>query len=206
MIGSLRGTLLDWGPGVEVLVEVGGIGHRVAVTPRTLTGLGDRGEPVFLYVHHHLREDAQTLYGFPTADERNCFEALLRANGVGPALALAICSVHTPIALRLVVAQGDLDALCLVPGVGKKTAARLLIELKSRLDVPEADPAAVAAAANGHGNGTGGPVADVRDALAGLGYGSDEIRAALTDIPADIAAHPAPLLREALSRLAVARA
>jgi Holliday junction DNA helicase RuvA len=160
---------------------------------------------VFLYVHHHLREDAQTLYGFPTADERNCFEALLRANGVGPALALAICAVHTPVALRLTVAQGDLDALCLVPGVGKKTAARLLIELKSRLDVPEADPAAVAAAHNGNGNGTG-TVADVRDALAGLGYGSDEIRSALTDIPADVASQPATLLREALSRLAVARA
>ncbi len=206
MIGSLRGTLLDWGPGAEVLVEVGGIGYRVAVTPRTLTGLGDRGAPVFLYVHHHLREDAQALYGFPTADERNCFEALLRANGVGPALALAICAVHSPVALRLTVARGDLDALCLVPGVGRKTAARLLIELKSRLDVPEADPAAVAAAVSGHGNGTGGTVADVRDALAGLGYGSDEIRAALADIPADISAQPAPLLREALSRLAVARA
>lgn len=210
MIGSLRGTLLDWGPGAEALVEVGGIGYRVAVTPRTLTGLGDRGAPVFLYVHHHLREDVQALYGFPTADERNCFEALLRANGVGPALALAICAIHTPVALRLAVANGDLDALCLVPGVGKKTAARLLIELKSRLDVPEADPAAVAAAANGHGNGNGtgggGVMADVRDALAGLGYGSDEIRSALTDVPADVAAHPATLLREALSRLAAARA
>ena len=105
MIGSLRGTLLDWGPGVEVLVEVGGIGYRVAVTPHTLTGLGDRGAPVFVYVHHHMREDAETLYGFATADERNCFEALLRANGVGPALALAICAVHTPVALRLVVAR-----------------------------------------------------------------------------------------------------
>jgi holliday junction DNA helicase RuvA len=205
VIGSLRGELLDWGPGAEVLVEVGGIGYRVAVTPTTLAGLGDRGTPVFLYIHHHLREDAQTLYGFPSRDERNCFEALLRATGVGPALALAILAVHPPAAVRAIVAQGDLDALCLVPGVGKKTAARLLIELKSRLDGSEFDAGAVAVA-NGHAAVPSGALAEVREALAGLGYGTDEIRAALADLPAEVTGHSATLLREALSRLAVARA
>ena len=139
MIGSLRGTLLERNQLNEVLVEVVGVGYRVTVSPATVVELGEPDDEVFLYIHHHRREDAETLYGFPTRDERVCFEALLGAHGVGPALALAILSVHAPGALRQVLAEDDLSALCLVPGVGKKTAARLLVELKSRLDIPELD-------------------------------------------------------------------
>ncbi len=139
MIGSLRGTLGDRSGTGEVLIEVGGVGYRVTVTPTTVVELGEPGTDVFVHVHHHIREDAQTLYGFLTREERDGFEALLGAHGVGPALALAILSVHGPDALALVVAEDDVDALCLVPGVGKKTAARLLIELKSRLSVPMLD-------------------------------------------------------------------
>lgn len=205
MIGSLRGTLLEWGPGGEVLIEVAGVGYRVAVTPRTLAGLGDAGTEVFVYVHHHLREDASQLYGFATAAERATFDALLRANGVGPALALAISAVHGPEALRAAVAAGDVDAFCMVPGVGKKTAARLLIELKSRLDVPEADPVAVATADARDGAGAGATAA-VREALAGLGYSPDEVRAALADVATPERTDASALLRDALSRLAVTRA
>ena len=79
MIGSLRGTLLERSPDAEVLVEVGGVGYRVSVTPRTLTAIGDPGGEVFLYIHDHVREDAHTLYGFLARDERSCFEALLGA-------------------------------------------------------------------------------------------------------------------------------
>ena len=144
MIGSLRGVLLErWSDG-EVLVEVAGVGYRVTVAPATSVDLGETGREVFLHIHHHRREDAETLYGFLRADERLAFEALLGAHGVGPSLALAILSVHPPAALQRVLAADDLDALCLVPGVGKKTAARLLVELKSRLDVPGLDAAAVA--------------------------------------------------------------
>ncbi len=209
MIGSLRGTVLEHGPGAEVLVEVAGVGYRVAVSPRTLAGLAPSGTEAFLYVHHHQREDAQTLYGFPTRDERACFEALLRATGVGPALALAITAVLTPVALRAAVVDGDLDALCGVPGVGKKTAARLLIELKSRFDGGGTDVVA-AVVANGAGPGSG-PLRSVREALVGLGYSADEIKAALAGLPAGgadaaAAADPGTLLRDALGRLAVARA
>ena len=139
MIGSLRGILLERSPSGELLVEIAGIGYRVTVTPRTLVDAGEPGADVFLYVHDHVREDAHTLYGFLARDERACFEALLGAHGVGPALALAIVAVHAPPDLRRAVAADDVDALCLVPGVGKKTAARLLIDLKTRLDVPEID-------------------------------------------------------------------
>jgi Holliday junction DNA helicase RuvA len=198
VIGSLRGTLLDREEDV-VLVEVGGVGYRVTVSPTTAVSLGDVGDEVFLWVHHHIREDAQSLYGFPSADGRRCFAALLGAHGVGPALALAILSVHGPAELVRVLAEDDVAALCLVPGVGKKTAARLLIELKSRLDLPlDVTPAVVV---DGSATAGGSARADVREALAGLGYGVDEIRDVLADLPDGDDA--GALLKQALRRLAV---
>ena len=212
MIGSLRGRLLDRGTS-EVLVEVAGVGYRVTIAPTTALALGDLGDEVFVWVHHHIREDAETLYGFASRDERVTFEALLGAHGVGPALALAILSVHAPAALTRILLEDDVAALCLVPGVGKKTAARLLVELKSRLDIPDADLAAAVAPGNGNGAGLGGAGAaglgpasaraDVRAALAGLGYSGDEIREATLDLPDD--GDAAELLRAALSRLATGR-
>ena len=197
MIGSLRGTLLDRSLDGDVLIEVAGVGYRVTVAPTASPAVGEIGDDVFLWVHHHIREDAQTLYGFATREERVCFEALLGAHGVGPALALAILSVHGPGALREVIATEDVSALCLVPGVGNKTAARLLVELQSRLDLPDIDltptPGAVM---------TSSARRDVTEALAGLGYGPDEVRRVVDDLPAD--GEPADLLREALRRLAVA--
>ncbi|QGG95151.1 Holliday junction branch migration protein RuvA [Actinomarinicola tropica] len=202
MIGSLRGHLLDRTLSGEVLVEVQGVGYRVTVSPSTALDVGDIGGEVFLHVHHHIREDAQTLYGFTTRDERIAFEALLSAHGVGPALALAILSVHPPGSLARVLADDDLAALCLVPGVGKKTAQRLLVELKSKLDVPDLDDARSAPVGSAPAGG-GSSRSDVHDALAGLGYGPDEIREALRDLPAE--GDASALLKEALKRLAVAR-
>ena len=199
MIGSLRGRLLDRDHDGELLVEVAGLGYRVQVTPSTSVTIGDLDDEVFIHVHHAVREDSETLYGFATLDERRVFETLIGSHGVGPSLGLAILSVHEPEALRRAVANDDIAALCLVPGVGKKTAARLLVELKSRLDVPERDtgPVIVDGA-----EGSSGPHSrsDVRVALEGLGYGSDEIRTALNDLPE--ARESSELLREALGRLA----
>jgi Holliday junction DNA helicase RuvA len=195
-----------------VHVEVGGVGYLVVVSPTTVVALGNEGDEVFVWVHHHVREDAQTLYGFASRDERVTFEALLGAHGVGPSLALGILSVHAPMALARILADDDVAALCLVPGVGRKTAARLLIELKARLDIPIGDVApAVAAGGNGHGHGNGDSAgvaarsarADVRDALAGLGYSPDEIRTATAELPDD--GDASALLREALQRLAAVR-
>jgi len=202
MIGSVRGTLLDrWSHG-EVLVEVAGVGYRVTVSPSTAVDLGEIGNEVFVHVHHHRREDAETLYGFVTAEERLAFEALLGAHGVGPALAMAILSVHPPAHLQRVLADDDLDALCLVPGVGKKTAARLLVELKSRLDIPGLAEAALLVAGDGSSSRMATPQSDVRDALTNLGYGPDEVTAVLRELPDDD--DPSALLRVALQRLAVA--
>lgn len=203
MIGSLRGTMLDRGA-AEVTVEVAGVGYRVLVSPTTAVSLGDVREEVFCWVHHHQREDAVTLYGFATKDERTCFEALLGAHGVGPALALAILSIHSPVALARIIAEDDLGALCLVPGVGKKTAARLLIDLKSRLSIPDLGEAP---AVNGSTRVTPGPAtarADVRDALVGLGYTDGEVREVMADLPDDDD-DAGVLLRDALQRLGTAR-
>jgi Holliday junction DNA helicase RuvA len=193
MIGSVRGTVLERTPGGEVLVEVGGVGYRCLVPLSAVPQLSP-GSPTFLMTHLHVREDAMTLYGFPTRDERDTFEVLIAANGVGPKLALAILTVHPPAALRRVVAEDDVDSLCLVSGVGKRTAQKLMIELKARLDLPDVD-------LRESGDAPAPVRAEVRAALSELGYGPDEVRAVLAELPADGAVED--LLRAALKQLAV---
>ena len=194
MIGSLRGTLLERPATGEVIVEVQGVGYRASVPTSVLASLGGAGSEVFLHVHTHVREDAIVLYGFAHADERRCFEALLGAHGVGPALALAILSSLSPAALSTAVLEDDVDTLCLVPGVGKKTAARLLLELKARLDLPEL---------GGDGTGAtrlGTPRGEARAALVELGYGPDEITGVLDGVDGDLPVEE--VVRAALRELA----
>jgi holliday junction DNA helicase RuvA len=195
MIGSLRGAVLERSEDATVLLEVAGVGYLVTVTPRTLAEL-EPGSTAFLHVHHHIREDAQTLYGFLQRDERMTFQVLINTHGVGPAVAMAILATHSPAALVDVVATADLGALTLVPGVGKKTAERLLVELRDRLDLPILEPVGAP--------GGGGAVGDVREALAGLGYAPEEVREALRELPAD--GDAATLLRDALKLLGAKRA
>ena len=215
MIGSLRGIVLERiarGPqSGEVLVEVGGVGYRVIVPAGCLSRLAEPGEPTFLHVHTHVREDAFTLYGFPSRDERQCFEVLIATHGVGPSVALAMLSVHTPAALRRAVAQDDADALMLVPGIGRKTAVRLIVELQSKFeaDLDGVDLRVVGSSATTDGTSAGGETdpavarQEVRAALAGLGYGADEIRHALTRLPGEGSVEEQ--IRFALRELAVAR-
>jgi holliday junction DNA helicase RuvA len=200
VIGSLRGSVIERGE-EHLVVEASGVGYEVVVSPTTALSAGDVGEETFLWVHHHIREDHQALYGFGSPAAKRCFRALIGAHGVGPALALSILSVHGPDDLARVLADDDVAALCLVPGVGKKTAARLLVELKSRLDVP-IDVRAVEPV----GDGTAGAPrvrSDVRDALAGLGYGAEEIRDVLSDVPDGDDA--GVVLKDALQRLSASR-
>jgi len=198
VIGSLRGTLLERfeeGDRGEVLVEVAGVGYRVVVTPTTAVRLGEVGTEVFVHVHHHIREADQTLYGFLERAERSCFEALLSAHGVGPSLALAVLGVHGPVELARLLADDDVAALCLVPGVGKKTATRLLVELKNSLDLPvDGVPGSL-----GEEVPARSAVTEVQQALGELGYTTEEVRTVLADLGGD---DPAVLLREALQRLA----
>ncbi len=193
MIGSVRGTVLERSASGEVLVEVGGVGYRCLVPVGAMTGLMPGGQ-AFLFTHLHVREDAMTLYGFPTRDERDTFEVLIGASGVGPKLALAMLSVHGPSALRRCLAEGDVATLCLVPGVGKRTAQKLMIELKERLGVPDLD------LVDPGTDGAPTARAEVRAALTELGYSPEEVRDAITDLPLDGAIED--LLRAALKRLA----
>lgn len=200
MIGSLRGEVLERDLEGRVLVDVAGVGYDVVVSPRLLAEL-EPTSSVFLYIHHHIREDAQTLYGFATVDDRATFRVLLTTHGVGPALALAILATHPPAVLVDVVAEGDAGALTLVPGVGKKTAERLIVELRNRLSLPIIEGGAPL---TGGERGSPSAITEVREALAGLGYQPDEIRESLRELAVD--GEPASLLREALQQLAVRRA
>ncbi len=210
MIGLLRGAVVVRSGEGEVIVDVGGVGYRVAVTPATAAALVVAGTAVeaTLYVHTHVREDAIVLYGFAHDDERRCFEVLLGSHGVGPALALAIMAALSPAALSTAVLEEDLDTLCTVPGVGRKTAARLLIELKSRLDLPDlslsgsgsgAAPGA-GVGADGAGGGSRTSRSEARAALSELGYAPDEIRGALDGLRDDVGVEE--MLRLALRELA----
>jgi holliday junction DNA helicase RuvA len=196
MIGSLRGSVLERTTDSTVLLEVNGVGYLVTVSHRTLAEL-EPSSTTFLYVHHHIREDTQTLYGFASREERGTFQVLIGAHGIGPALAMAILATHPPLALVDIVASNDTAALSLVPGVGKKTAERLIVELRDRLSIPVLENAGSVGAQSS-------AVADVREALTGLGYGSDEVRDVLRDLAGDT--DSATLLREALKSLGARRA
>jgi Holliday junction DNA helicase RuvA len=197
VIGSLRGTFAARPADSEVLVDVGGVGYRLTVSAPTAASLGSVGSDVYLYVHTHVREDAIVLYGFLHDDERRCFEVLLGAHGVGPALALAILSQLSPAALTTALLEEDADALCAVPGVGRKTAARLLIDLRSRLELPDFSVSSTVA-----GTATVAR-AEVRAALVELGYGPEEIRGALDRVsPEEEDDSVEELLRGALRELA----
>ncbi|MHB8294487.1 MAG: Holliday junction branch migration protein RuvA [Acidimicrobiales bacterium] len=232
MIASLRGRVVGRASERELIVEVGGVGYLVAVpapTAASLLGLsqqpaqagqasqqpaqagqarqGPAGE-VFLHIHTHLRQDAIVLYGFAEASQRAVFELLVSTHGIGPALALAILSAHTPASLQKAVAAEDLAALTSVPGVGKKTAQRLLVELGTALDgLVGAAPGGEAGrlqvpggSAGGAAGGWGrGPLADTRHALAALGYEASEVRSATSDLPDDLPAEE--LLKMALKQL-----
>jgi len=179
VIASLRGLVTErravGDAAVELVLDVAGVGYRVLASPRTAGGL-QLGHEAFLAVHTHVREGAITLYGFASPEERTAFELLLGAHGVGPGLALAILSVHDPAELVQVIANGNVDALKLVPGVGQKTAARLLVELQARFDLLSAD--GVIGAGTSQSNRLASVTSEVGQALAQLGYAPDEVRAA----------------------------
>lgn len=169
MIASVRGTVAAVAPDSAV-VEIGGVGLLVHCTPATIAGLRI-GESASLATSMVVREDSLTLYGFVDAEERSVFELLQTASGVGPRLAQAVLAVHDPDAVRRAVATDDLTALMLVPGIGKKGAQRLVLELKDRLGPPTGSASAVPSAVR---VGAPEPLDQVRGALQGLGYSARE--------------------------------
>jgi holliday junction DNA helicase RuvA len=168
MIGQLRGRLTDKRPN-QVLVDVGGVGYLVQVPLSTYAALGELHTEVTLLIHTHVREDALTLYGFLSSREKHFFEMLLSASGVGPSLALKILSGMSVEELVPAIRGGDLARLTKIPGVGRKTAERIVVELKDKLDAVTIEVERPAASS------PAGIEADVVSALVNLGY---EVRAA----------------------------
>ncbi|MGI9666980.1 MAG: Holliday junction branch migration protein RuvA [Acidimicrobiia bacterium] len=173
MIGRLTGTIVERGP-ERVVVDVNGVGYDIAVTPRTLAELPGLGEAVVLHTYLYVREDQLSLYGFDSVADKDLFHTLLGVSGVGPKVALAILSTLTYEQLRVAVRSDDIPALTDVPGIGKRSAQKLLLELKPKMDIADGDISA------------SGPLSEVREALTGLGYSPEEIRGTLASLPADM--------------------
>ena len=184
MISFLEGRLIEKGAG-RVVVGVGGVGYEMSVPAQTLAKLPPQGRPARLYTRMHVRDDAMLLFGFASQDERSLFDNLITVTSVGPKMAMAILSGLTPNALRRAIASGDADLLATVPGVGKKVAARIILDLKDKLGTG-GDEAAT------------GPMAEVREALLSLGLSAQEARDALASVPPNGDRPVEELLREAL--------
>jgi Holliday junction DNA helicase RuvA len=172
MIGQLRGRLADKRPN-QVLVDVSGVGYVVLVPLSTYASLGDLHTEVTLLIHTHVREDALALYGFLSSREKHFFEMLLSASGVGPSLALKILSGMSVEELVPAIRNSDLARLTKIPGVGRKTAERMVVELKDKLEAVTVEVERPAASS------PAGIEADVASALVNLGY---EQRAAETAV------------------------
>jgi Holliday junction DNA helicase RuvA len=134
MIASLRGVLAEKAPG-GCVIEAGGVGYLVSVSSHTARSLPSPGDPVFLHTHQVVREDAMMLFGFSDLEERRLFELLITVSGVGPKVALAVLSGLPPQALAKAIRDENLAALVAIPGIGRKTAERLVVELRDKLDV-----------------------------------------------------------------------
>jgi Holliday junction DNA helicase RuvA len=191
MIAEVTGIVGALAPDSAV-VTVGGVGLLVQCTPATLATLRP-GTAATLATALVVREDSLTLYGFATAGERAVFTALQTATGVGPRLAQAVLAVHHPDVIRRAVADEDVAVLCAVPGIGKKVAQRLILELRDRLGAPEGEAVAQVSAAGAD---------EARSGLLSLGYGAREADAALTAVGGDVDPADTPaVLRAALALL-----
>jgi Holliday junction DNA helicase RuvA len=200
VISSVRGEVLEIGLD-HAVVEVGGVGLAVHATPGTLARLR-RGEPSRLATALVVREDSLTLFGFADDDERELFGLLQTVSGIGPRIALATLAVLTPDALRRALVDGDLATLTRVPGIGRKGAERLALELRDKVAAPATTPAAPSPA----GNGTNPRRDQVVEALLGLGFAAKPAEQAVDAVLAgDADVDASALLRASLTRLGKAR-
>ena len=177
MIGKLTGTLLEKNP-PQILIDCHGVGYEVDVPMSTFYNLPAAGEKVSLLTHFVVREDAQILYGFGTAAEREAFRQLVKISGIGPRTALSVLSGLSVTELAQAVTAQEAGRIVKVPGIGKKTAERLLLELKGKLgaDLPLAGGAAM----------VGDAASDIQQALMALGYNEKDAAAALKALPAGV--------------------
>ncbi len=194
MIGRLTGQLVAKQP-PQIIVDVGGVGYEVDVPMSTFYALPATGERVQLMTHYVVREDAHLLFGFATQDERAAFRQLIKVTGIGPKVALAVLSGLSVAELNQAIALQDVKRLTRVPGIGNKTAERLLLELKGKVVASATGVGAAPAVAS--------PADDVVNALLALGYSEKEAAAACRDLPADQPLNDS--IRQALKLLSKAK-
>ena len=203
MIAQLKGTLADKGLDA-VVVDVGGVGYAVSISFNTLAVLPPVGQPVRLYTYLQVREDALQLFGFATPEERRAFELCIAVSGIGPKIALSVLSGLDPRGLAKVITEGDLNRLKRVPGIGAKTAERLVLELRDKVDRigVSAEVGAPRGEVRVKGRAGGGIEGDVATALCNLGYKpADADRAAETALKEEPGASVEAVLRRALRLL-----
>jgi Holliday junction DNA helicase RuvA len=191
MIDFVTGRIAEKGAG-HVVLDVGGIGLRMAMSTGSIAALPAEGDEVTVRTHLHVREEELSLFGFESAEEKSLFTKLITVSGVGPKVALAALSSFRPAALAEAVAREDVALVSSIPGVGKKTAQRIILDLKDKLGVPDLSVAGSALA--------GGAMTEARDALLGMGFSAAEVATALDrydGAPNDSQA----LLKHALRRL-----
>lgn len=198
MIAQLQGIVVEKGP-EEAIIDVGGVGYRVFISLLTLEKLPDVGTPCRLLIHTQVREDAFHLFGFASSEERNLFRFLNNVNGIGPRLALAVLSTMTPQALVTSIVAEDFMALVRVPGIGKKIAQRIVIELKDRLsllsvDVDQSAPLSKSVAPTNKQT--------LLSALLNLGYKRNEAMQVIQSLPPEALADISLGIRSALKALA----
>ena len=171
MIGSLKGKIV-LKTDKSLIIETGGVGYKVSVSPDVLSKTSKIGDEVFLFIHTHVREDALDLYGFLNLEDLNFFEMLLNVSGIGPRSALAILGVATIETLRRAIGTGDTSYLTKISGIGRKTAEKIVIELRDKIGEEKS------------GTSLQGEL-DALEALKSLGYSQNEARDALKKVPAD---------------------
>lgn len=182
MIAFLRGRLADKDT-ESVLLEVGGVGYRVFLSRPALSAMPPTGGTVLIHTYLHVREDAWQLYGFRGLEEKELFEQMITVNGVGPKVALTAMSAYDVTTLKRAIASEDVELITTIPGIGKKTAQRLVLELKEKLGVPE-----LAALGSPGSRVRSDALAEVKRALSGLGYTAAEINRALETVSTELPA------------------
>jgi len=191
MIGFLRGRVAGR-TSDGCFIDVAGIGYRLVCSTRTLSALPAEDEPVKLFTHTHVREDVLALFGFHSEAEQRTFELLIGVNGVGPKVALAVCSAFSPEDLRRALVTDDVTSISSVPGIGRKTAQRIVLDLKEKMSLPDLEIV-------GAGPET---VTKARSALENLGYSAGEVRVALNELTVSDEDRVEDVVRNALKALA----
>lgn len=202
MIQFIRGTL-DSMEEDRVLIDVGGVGYGIFMSVQAMSLLPQTGSEVKIYTYLNVKEDAMQLFGFLTKEDLKIFKLLIRVNGIGPKGGQAILSVLSPDDLRFAVLSGDVKAISAAPGIGKRTAEKIILELKDKLNIEDAleHTLADAPASGREAQGTGGIQSEAVQALVALGYGSTEALRAVKQVLPEDGADVESVLKQALKKL-----